>query len=294
LGIPARLAVGFAQGERQIPPLDEGIPPGVGGSIFREQLSETSTYIVRQKDAHAWPEVYFPDFGWVIFEPTVSQPPLFRPSGESFTTPEQDQSDANQNNPETQGELNPPDQQRPDENETDINPGTLFWTFANIIKLVILLLSIGLLALVSWQVKRGFKVTPFLERISVEVPERVEKSLRRMGIRPPDFLITWINFRKLPPLSRSYMEINFALKRVRRKPAIQDTPAERAYSLIQAIPETSSPANQLLAEYQTSIYSPDQADLEVAQKAGIEIRKLSWLARLGKVLERFQEPDRNR
>ena len=31
---------------------------------------------------HAWPEVYFPGVGWVEFEPTSSQAPLVRPSGE--------------------------------------------------------------------------------------------------------------------------------------------------------------------------------------------------------------------
>src|SRR4030042_5971153 len=31
LGIPARIAVGFAQGERQLPPLEE-VPPGIRGS----------------------------------------------------------------------------------------------------------------------------------------------------------------------------------------------------------------------------------------------------------------------
>ena len=42
VGIPARMAVGFAQGDYQ-----------------------NGTYIVRQRDAHAWPEVYFPGIGWV-------------------------------------------------------------------------------------------------------------------------------------------------------------------------------------------------------------------------------------
>jgi transglutaminase-like putative cysteine protease len=57
LGIPARVAVGFAQGT-----VDES------GRI----------YSVLQRDAHAWPEVFFPGFGWVEFEPTTAQPPLER------------------------------------------------------------------------------------------------------------------------------------------------------------------------------------------------------------------------
>ena len=56
VGIPARMAVGFAQGDR-----------------------DENDYFVHRNDAHAWPEVYFPDIGWVEFEPTGSQPAINRP-----------------------------------------------------------------------------------------------------------------------------------------------------------------------------------------------------------------------
>ncbi len=51
LGIPARLVTGFLAGEWN----DFG-----------------NYYTVRQKDAHAWVEVFFPRSGWVIFDPTPS------------------------------------------------------------------------------------------------------------------------------------------------------------------------------------------------------------------------------
>ena len=57
LGVPARLVVGFAP----------GIP------------NETNTlWKVQARQYHAWPEVYFPEYGWVEFEPTPSdvQPAL--------------------------------------------------------------------------------------------------------------------------------------------------------------------------------------------------------------------------
>ncbi|MDR2722364.1 MAG: DUF3488 and transglutaminase-like domain-containing protein [Cellulomonadaceae bacterium] len=50
-GIPARMAVGFLPGE----------PTG-----------NDNEFVVRQRDAHAWPELHFPGFGWVRFEPTTS------------------------------------------------------------------------------------------------------------------------------------------------------------------------------------------------------------------------------
>jgi hypothetical protein len=58
LGVPARVAVGFAPGDRQ----DDG------------------SYRVTTNDAHAWPEMWFAGAGWVRFEPT--------PRAEQVTTPD--------------------------------------------------------------------------------------------------------------------------------------------------------------------------------------------------------------
>ena len=57
LDIPARMVVGFAPGEWD---------------------NQRDAWIVRAKHYHAWPEVYFPNYGWVEFEPTPSgvQPSL--------------------------------------------------------------------------------------------------------------------------------------------------------------------------------------------------------------------------
>lgn len=60
LGIPARLAVGYA--------LTSGT---------RDPGSNAVT--VDERSAFAWPEVYFPNYGWVEFNPTPSQPPIVRP-----------------------------------------------------------------------------------------------------------------------------------------------------------------------------------------------------------------------
>jgi transglutaminase-like putative cysteine protease len=63
LGIPARLAVGYATGNYD--------PTG-------------RAFVVREENAHSWPELYFPGVGWVRFEPTAAQPQPNRsaPSGQ--------------------------------------------------------------------------------------------------------------------------------------------------------------------------------------------------------------------
>ena len=69
LGIPSRVAVGFTSGV------------ALGNGEFS----------VLGRNAHAWPEVWFDDIGWVAFEPT---PGRGAPNAESYTgiTPQQDTS----------------------------------------------------------------------------------------------------------------------------------------------------------------------------------------------------------
>jgi transglutaminase-like putative cysteine protease len=44
-------------------------------------------YEIRQENAHAWPEIYFPGIGWVEFEPTSSLPEIFRQAGNNSSQP---------------------------------------------------------------------------------------------------------------------------------------------------------------------------------------------------------------
>lgn len=56
LGLPTRMSVGFF-------PTDEEAEGG---------------YLYRERNAHAWPEVYFPDYGWIGFEPTAARSTIER------------------------------------------------------------------------------------------------------------------------------------------------------------------------------------------------------------------------
>jgi hypothetical protein len=53
VGLPARLVSGFLEGEPQ---------------------EDSAVYLVRQKDAHAWAEVFIPGDGWKEFDPTPGRP----------------------------------------------------------------------------------------------------------------------------------------------------------------------------------------------------------------------------
>jgi len=52
VGIPARLAAGYLGGEYSF---------------------SNRAYLVRQRNGHSWPQVYFPGWGWIGFEPTGAQ-----------------------------------------------------------------------------------------------------------------------------------------------------------------------------------------------------------------------------
>lgn len=59
-GIPARIVNGYAQGE---------------------YVAEANVYRVRSNNAHTWVEVFFPEYGWIQFEPTASLPVNDLPEG---------------------------------------------------------------------------------------------------------------------------------------------------------------------------------------------------------------------
>lgn len=57
-GIPARLATGYVAGKFD---------------------NATQKFVVTEEEAHSWPEVYFPNYGWMAFEPSGYRPPVVRP-----------------------------------------------------------------------------------------------------------------------------------------------------------------------------------------------------------------------
>jgi transglutaminase-like putative cysteine protease len=66
LGLPSRVATGFAQGTFD---------------------TRRGVYQVYQNNAHTWTEIYFPQYGWVQFEPTASQQTIERPQSAGDGSP---------------------------------------------------------------------------------------------------------------------------------------------------------------------------------------------------------------
>jgi transglutaminase-like putative cysteine protease len=64
-GLPTRFATGFAVGHWD------------GADM---------SWIITESEAHSWPEVYFPEYGWIPFEPTAGRPELSRIAAPQFST----------------------------------------------------------------------------------------------------------------------------------------------------------------------------------------------------------------
>lgn len=285
LGIPSRLAVGYAEGERiqlggyeEVPTLDPR-----GPNIPQEIQPIGDVFSVRHMDAHAWPEVYFPGIGWVEFEPTASQQPIIRPLGILSDT------SSESNNPEQLNELQDRARRQLEELSafgSAAQSGALAGGTGNLtsyLVAVLIIMTIGIVFMVRrLRIKRG----------SPPLPVQIEFGLERIGVKSPMILRRWARFASLSPLSRAYLELNRALTRLGLSPRQADTPAERAGKLIQVLPSVEVPTHTILIPYQNSTYGNQHSDADDPQRAGKEIRKLSYLARIRLFISRFQNPNR--
>ena len=255
LGIPARMAVGFTQGEaftdRQRPAIEEGFAPNI--------------FTVRKKNAHAWPEVYFPGIGWVEFEPTGNQLPLTRPVAP------QDASNENfnpaLNRPQLEdGQFASRDQSELDAGVTDPEAMTNL-RFFYLISILIVLTGLALYLSQRYA-------------IPTRLPGFLRTSLERSGAQAPVWLINWERWVTLSPVERAFESINFGLRFMRDPAPIHATPVERADKLSKILPHIQNPIKVLLDEHQTSLYTSGVADVAQAQRAARQIRTQTIISRL--------------
>lgn len=257
LGIPARLAVGFAEGEYQ--------PPG--------------WYTIRQRDTHAWPEVYFPGVGWVEFEPTSAQPEVARPSGEKPTptaeatsVPVTPQAPGPQNiPPEAGGEA------AAGEAGSGSGGGDALWMLMAFFGIVVLLGSLLFWAHISGNLEKAYGrlrstfhapasilARDWLEKNSLPVPLWLERRAWLAG---------------LTPLGRAFMTVYRSLRRLRVPASPALTPAEAAATLAERLPAAGEETAALLGEYQAATYGAAPASLERAHTAARSLRRKTRRAR---------------
>ena len=253
LGIPARMAVGFAQGTVQE-------NNGSGNSSYG--------YNVHQADAHAWPEVYFPNIGWVEFEPTASQAPLVRPTIQSPTTPSAN-SGLTFGPPALQQEPN----QIPQNEASDANAAKhppFFQTPLGHATLTVLLLA--LLGIMIWAGRRY--------ELMSRLPIYISDVYSRNGSQPPNWIERWANWSRLTPIERSFHAINVSLSWLGKPQPMHITPTQRADILRSILPSANAAIDSLLAEHQAALYSPRPGNPTRARRAAITLLAYTVRARL--------------
>ena len=237
MGIPARLAVGFAQGEKN----EDGVK-----------------FTVRRKDAHAWPEVYFPNYGWIEFEPTGNQYPLERldPNSEPVTsTPEAP------NNP-----INKPAKIPLEDNGDTVNTPV---KTARSNRWLTALLTSGILLLSAAALRFTDRRFALTRRAAFYVLSAAEQR----GERSPAWVRNAALFLLADPFERAFHPVNVSLRWLEKSPSQSLTAAERAASLGEILPEAAADIDVLLREYQAEKFSPRAGDLKAARHAS---RRVWW------------------
>ncbi len=264
LGVPARLTVGFAEGEYESP----------------------GWYTVRQHDAHAWPEVYFPGLGWVEFEPTSSEPELTRPSGEEATpsaataipvTPQVDEV------PESQagGQDNDPAGGTGTQSGNGQNSLAMLLVFF----VVVILLGSGLAwAYISGALDKGYR--RLQSTFSAPAPVLARDWLEKNSLPVPVWLQRQAWLAGLTPLARAYMSVYHALRALKIPISSALTPAEAAVALTAHLPQAGEEAALLLTEYQTSVFGTAPARPEGSHQAAQSLRRKVRQARWDRLFKR--------
>lgn len=204
LGIPSRAVSGYAEG------------------TFDE---ESEVYVITEKDAHTWVEVFFPGYGWVEFEPTAGESELFRPAGEDPNFPENqsipgapfDVTDTGL--PEDfipEDMMNPPEFVEGVDTQTNTNRGWQWW---------LTMMTTPVLLIAGFIFMRRFVLTPsaFTPDLPPILFERMQRWAERLGLRLSD----------------------------------HNTPYENARRLTRALPEAKAPINTITDSYVVYQFSPN-------------------------------------
>jgi hypothetical protein len=180
IGIPARMVVGYAQGER---------------------ISEKDEFVVRIKDSHSWVEAFFPESGWITLEPTPSQPGVILEAQaiarEDFGREEAltlENADLEQD-PESGffSKVNEKYEIIDQVNQPEIAPKKNIFEAA-----LVLFLMVGLIFIIY---------ISFFRKRPVILPIILENRIIQNGKTAPDWLKRWADYEKLPWHQKAYRKL---------------------------------------------------------------------------------------
>lgn len=255
IGIPARMAVGFAEG------------------VFDEIQAR---YVVTHNDSHAWPEVYFPGIGWVEFEPTGNQAPIDRPETKNNAAGETPDPALAGNLP-----INPLEPTLQPEGlvlpagETGLTSKAKLESFYRTIliyALVILAFGFGIFMIRRYAPQ---------DNLPVYLADRYARS----GNIPPLWLNRWLRWTMLSPIERAFQAINLSLFWLGHPQPAHVTSQERAKTLIERLPSAEVQTLMLLQEYQMTMYTQQMGNITTARRSALIILLKTWQIRIKETLQ---------
>jgi transglutaminase-like putative cysteine protease len=260
LGIPARVAAGFARGDYQ---------------------PSTATYDVYAEDAHSWPEVYFPGVGWVEFEPTVSQPVLTRPTGASAT-----EEDVGGYQPEPNGGSDPLNQEDRLENLLDLEAQSeaelASLRRTRILRSIGYVLSVTALLALAW-----IRINP---TTWLRARAWFTKRFEALGLEAPEILrepgTGWDS-----DVGGIYQNWTAWLQRLDLIGGNTQTANERAGVFASALPESANDAWLIVDAYQRERFGSRVVEEEPVREAWRRLRGQLWMAWLWKLTDRWRKAD---
>lgn len=248
LGIPARVVAGYSQGE---------------------YLPEAGVYRVREFNGHSWPEVFFPGYGWIEFEPTAAELEIVRERRQDDAAAAEIPDSALE--PEEEERFGPEPETPPDGGLSGLE--TPPQTIASIrptwwLGILAMLLVVGGAAF--WLLRSSPQRSR--QRVAVD-PQFTVKLFGR--------LMQWAQRLRLPLLP-------------------SQTPNEQAAALVAAVPEGRSAIQTITELYVEDLYSPYGPDERKAEQALVDwgglqpLLRRTWLSlRLRPVTsvgQRFKRP----
>jgi transglutaminase-like putative cysteine protease len=276
LGIPARMAAGFAQGVYD---------------------AEVGAYVVTERDAHTWVEVYFPGYGWIEFEPTAAQAPLDREGDEAFSeqviapppstpTPTPTPTPLPTSTPEEEQEQDsvPPPPEQEDESVMPPTPTPTNTPTPTPTPTATPVIVPTQPAPTNPEAQSAFDfILPALGLLFGLI------LLVLLLIAIATFIYWWWEWRGmrgLSPVARAYARLERYLGLIGIQLSREQTPDERRRHIVKNVPQAERPVTAITRMYITERYGPGLRHPAQAQR-NTEIADQAWTDARGNILQRW-------
>jgi transglutaminase-like putative cysteine protease len=248
LGIPARMVVGFAEGQ--------------------EDENKDNLYHIYMNNYHAWPEVFFPGIGWVPVEPTASQPVhslrlgLAEQSGADYGEgPGLTQNDSESAGRDRFAGLEEVPGWNLEEEAAAAQRGVHpAWIVSGVV----------LLAAAAAFVWRRSASGRFGSKFVL--PERLDQQLKRHGLQTPRWIRRWAERAQASPMERMFNRVSVMLVLLGERKNDGDTAAEQMAVLSKYLNEgAAATAAAFQLAYEQSLFSLRPVDIVEARKNYIKL-----------------------